>query len=210
MTERKELEQKMRDEGRLPPGQSLTLKFPVLHEATVTIPEIDLNTWRLRLWGALENEVILTFSEIDRLPKHDLTLDVHCVDKWTQCETHWRGVRLRTLIDEGIIKPLPEAKFVLQHAVRYQTNVPLEAMLSENFLLATHYEGTPLPAERGAPLRVVTGSIPGRRDLTDVYLWKGAKWLTGLEFLTEDRKGVWESGRYHNVGDVWKEQRFNS
>jgi DMSO/TMAO reductase YedYZ molybdopterin-dependent catalytic subunit len=142
------------------------------------------------------------------LPRTHVQLDVHCVTGWSRTNTDWEGISLKTLVEEGWIRPKPVARFILQHAAfGYTSNLPLSVALQENFLLATHYNGQPLTPEHGYPLRGVIGSIPGRRDLKDVYFWKGAKWLRGLEFMLEDQFGYWEANGYHNEGDVWKEQR---
>ena len=123
-------------------------------------------------------------------------------------DTEWEGVLISSIIELGLLKIKPEAKFVLQHAeFGYTTNLPLSVMLQDNFLLATHYNGEPLPLDHGYPLRGVIGAIPGRDDLDTPYLWKGAKWIRGLEFLPEDQEGFWEQAGYHNEGDIWKEQR---
>jgi len=107
-----------------------------------------------------------------------------------------------------LLKIIPDARYVIQHAeYGYTTNLPLEVALSDNFLLATHYEGQPLTPEHGYPLRGIVGAIPGRKDLKDLYFWKGAKWLRGLEFVKKDRPGFWERAGYHNEGDIWLEQR---
>ncbi len=136
-------------------------------------------------------------------------MDIHCVTQWSKFDTVWEGVSLRTLIELGLVKPLPTAKYVLQHAEHgFTANLPLEVMLGDNFLLATHYDGQPLTPDHGYPLRGVVGYIPGRNDLKTPYFWKGAKWLRGLEFLSEDRPGFWEQAGYHNEADVWKEERY--
>ncbi len=136
-------------------------------------------------------------------------MDLHCVTRWSKFDTVWEGVSVRTLVEQGLIQPEPTAKFVMQHAeFGYTTNLPLEVVLQENFLLATHFNGEPISPDHGYPLRGVIGAIPGRQDLKDPYLWKGAKWLRGLEFMTEDRPGFWEMAGYHNEGDAWKEERF--
>jgi DMSO/TMAO reductase YedYZ molybdopterin-dependent catalytic subunit len=115
---------------------------------------------------------------------------------------------VKTLIDEGIIHLKPKAKFVLQYADGgYTSNLPLDIVLQENFLLATHFDGVPLSPEHGYPVRGIVGHIPSRKDLKTAYFWKGAKWLIGLEFLTEDQMGFWEKSGYHNDGDPWQEQR---
>jgi DMSO/TMAO reductase YedYZ molybdopterin-dependent catalytic subunit len=204
-TNRKELEDIMLKEGRLPPGQSLTLKFPVLHYGSV--PSFNPETWRFRIWGEVEKEISLTWEEFLQLPQTEVKLDIHCVTRWSKFDTHWRGIAISTLIDEGHLKLKPTTAYVLQHAAGgYTTNLPLEITLQENFLLATHFEGGPLPPDHGGPLRGIVGNIPGSGIKTP-YFWKGAKWLIGLEFLTEDQLGFWEKAGYHNEGDVWKEQR---
>lgn len=206
---RKEEEKRMGAEGRLPPGQALTNKFPVLHYGT--IPTVDLTTWTLRIWGAVEQPFDLSWEEFNRLPRTTLHMDIHCVTQWSKFDTTWEGVTLRTLIDEGLLRLKPEAKHVLQHADHgYTTNLPLEVMLQDNFLLATHFNGEPITPEHGYPLRGVVGAIPGRADLKTPYFWKGAKWLRGLEFLTQDQLGFWEKAGYHNDADIWKEQRYAS
>lgn len=203
---RKREEDEFRQEGRLPPGQSLTQKFPVLHYGR--IPKVDLSTWDLRVWGAVEEEIRWTWDEFNQLPKTEIVMDLHCVTKWSKFNTRWQGVSMKTLVDEGFIKPRPGAKFVVQHAeFGYTTNLPLDVILQDNFLLATHYDGHPIPLDHGYPLRGVVGHITGRDDLMDPYLWKGAKWLRGLEFSAQDQPGFWEQAGYHNRGDVWKEER---
>ncbi len=204
---RKQDEQKFRAERRLPPGQALTNRFPVLHYGPV--PRVDLSTWDFRIWGEVEQPLRFTWEEFSRLPRTRLTLDIHCVTRWSKLDTVWEGVSLRTLIDLGLLKLKPTARFVIQHAeYGFTANLPLEVVLAENFLLATHYNGEPLTPEHGFPLRGVVGAIPGRDDLKVPYFWKGAKWLRGLEFSAEDRPGFWEQAGYHNEADVWKEQRY--
>lgn len=205
--ERIELEERMQREGRLPPGQSATLKFPVLHAGSV--PTCDLATWTLRLFGEVEEERIWTWEEFQRLPRVKVRMDLHCVTRWSKFDTEWEGVSLRTLVEEGFVRLKPSARYVLQHCeYGFMTNIPLEIALSENFLLATHYNGEPLEPEHGFPLRGVVGAIPSRPDLKTPYLWKGGKWLRALEFASRDRLGYWEQIGYHNEADVWKEQRL--
>ncbi len=204
--ERRELERKMKAAGRLPPGQSLTTRFPVLHYGP--IPRMHPSNWDFRVWGEVEEEVVWTWEEFCQLPRTQVTLDVHCVTRWSQFDTVWEGVSVRTLVKEGFIKLKPTARYVIQHAEGgYTTNLPLEVVLQENFLLATHLNGQPLTPEHGYPLRAVIGAIPGRFDLKTPYFWKGAKWLRALEFSAIDKPGFWERAGYHNEADVWKEQR---
>jgi len=193
-------------EGRLPPGQSLTNKFPVLHYGA--IPPFDPATWDFRVWGEVEEELTWTWNEFQELPRTKLIMDIHCVTRWSKFDTEWEGVSLRVLVEQGIVKPKHTASYVLQHAeYGYTTNLPLETVLAENFLLAIHYQGTNLTLEHGYPVRGIIGAIKNREDLKVPYFWKGAKWLRGLEFMSEDQLGFWERSGYHNEGDVWKEQR---
>lgn len=204
---RREEEQKFEKQGRLPPGQSLTQKFPVLHYGPT--PSFNPATWDFRVWGEVEEEVRWMWDEFNQLPRTKLVMDIHCVTRWSKFDTEWEGVSLRTLVEQGLIKPKPTARFVMQHAeYGFTTNLPLEVMLSDNFLMATHYNGEPLTPDHGYPLRGVVGYIPSRDDLVVPYFWKGAKWLRGLEFMREDRRGFWEQAGYHNRADVWKEERF--
>lgn len=204
---RKEEEEKVRQEGRLPPGQSLTQKFPVLHYGPV--PKFDPSTWDFRVWGEVEDEVRWNWDEFNQLPRTKLSMDIHCVTRWSKFDTDWEGVSVKTLVERGLIKLKPTARYVLQHAeYGYTVNLPLEIVLAENFLLATHFNGEPLNPDHGYPLRGVVGYIPDRDDLPTPYLWKGAKWLRGLQFMVKDRPGFWEQAGYHNEADVWKEQRF--
>jgi DMSO/TMAO reductase YedYZ molybdopterin-dependent catalytic subunit len=204
---RKEDEERLEKEGRLPPGQSLTNKFPVLHYGPV--PRFDPSTWNLRLFGEVEQETLLTWDEFQNLPRTRLKMDIHCVTRWSKFDTEWEGVHPRTLVEQGLLKLKPEARYVLQHAeYGFTVNVPLEVFLSDAFLLATHYDGEAITPDHGYPLRGIVGALPGRDDLVTPYFWKGAKWLRGLEFLPHDRPGFWEQAGYHNEADVWKEQRF--
>jgi len=196
----------MPNQNRLPPGQYPTSGFPTLHYGL--IPDFNPSNWDFRIWGAVEEPLTWTWDQILDLPRVKIRLDLHCVTTWSKFDTQWEGVSPKTLVEQGLITPKPEASYVMQHAEHgYTTNLPLAVALQENFIIATHYDGQPLTPEHGCPLRGVIGSIPGRKDLKDCYLWKGAKWLRGLEFMTRDRLGFWEANGYHNEGDVWKEQR---
>jgi DMSO/TMAO reductase YedYZ molybdopterin-dependent catalytic subunit len=204
---RREEEEQVRKEGRLPPGQSLTQKFPVLHYGPV--PGFDASTWNLRVWGEVEEEVKWDWEQFNKLPRASITMDIHCVTRWSKFDTLWEGVSLKTLVDEGHIKLKPSAEHLLQHAeYGFTVNVPLEVAMADNFLLATHFNGEPITPDHGYPLRAVVGHIPGRDELEDPYFWKGAKWLRGLEFIEHDRLGFWEQAGYHNRANIWKEQRF--
>ena len=204
---RKEDEDRLRDEGRLPPGQSLTQKFPVLHYGPV--PSFNPATWDFRIWGEAQEEKQWTWDEFNQLPRTRIVMDIHCVTRWSKFDTEWEGVSVRTLVEQGVIALNPTTKHVLQHAeYGFTTNLPLEIVLQDNFLLATHFNGEPITPDHGYPLRGVIGHIGDQPDLKTPYFWKGAKWLRGLQFLTEDQLGFWEQAGYHNEADVWLEQRF--
>jgi DMSO/TMAO reductase YedYZ molybdopterin-dependent catalytic subunit len=204
---RREDEKQFESEGRLPPGQSLTQKFPVLHYGPV--PRFNPATWDFRIWGEVEEEKRWTWDQFQELPRSKVDMDIHCVTRWSKFDTIWEGVSVRNLVDQGLIKLKPSARYVMQHAeYGFTVNLSLEVVLQENFLLATHFNGEPISPDHGYPLRGVVGAIPQREDLTTPYLWKGAKWLRGLEFMSQDRLGFWEQAGYHNEADIWKEQRF--
>jgi DMSO/TMAO reductase YedYZ molybdopterin-dependent catalytic subunit len=205
---RKEQEKQFKDANRLPPGQSLTQKFPVLHYGPT--PQTDLSTWTLKVFGLVDEAVTWDWDAFNKLPRKTLTMDIHCVTRWSKFDTDWEGVSLKTLVDEGFIKLRPEAKYVIQHCEHgYTTNTPIETVMADNFLLATHFDGKPLDIEHGWPLRGVTGSFSDRSEDKTIYLWKGGKWLRGLEFRADDQLGFWERNGYSNEADVWKEQRFS-
>ena len=183
---------------RLPPGQVLTERFPILHEGTV--PEYELATWSLRLFGKVGRGVELSFADLQGLPQRQLQCDIHCVTRWSKFDTQWSGVHLQDLLSEFGIQPA--ARFVMAHADHdYQTNLSLDDLLHPDSLLATHYAGQPLTAQHGWPLRLV---VAGR------YFWKSAKWLRGLEFVDEEQPGFWERNGFHLHADPFAEQRFSA
>ena len=203
---RREDEDRVRKEGRLPPGQSLTQKFPVLHYGPV--PSFRPAAWNFRVWGEVEQQLTLTWDQFNQLPRTKLHMDIHCVTRWSKFDTNWEGVSLQTLIDEGLLQLKPAAGFLMQHCeFGFTVNLPLEVALAENFLMATHFDGQPLTPDHGYPLRGVVGSVLSKDQLMVPYFWKGGKWLRGLEFMAQDRLGFWEQAGYHNEADVWKEQR---
>jgi DMSO/TMAO reductase YedYZ molybdopterin-dependent catalytic subunit len=195
--ERKQLEKRVIEEGRLPPGQSVTLKFPVLQYGPV--PRTDLNTWTLRAFGLVNEEKTWTWEEFTSLPTTTITTDIHCVTRWSKFDTVWEGVSFRHLVE--LIGVKPEAKFVIAHCeYGYTTNVPLEAMLDDDVMLAYKFDGKPLEPDHGWPLRSL---VPKK------YFWKSAKWLRALEFAEKDRLGFWEQAGYNNEADPFKEQRYS-
>jgi DMSO/TMAO reductase YedYZ molybdopterin-dependent catalytic subunit len=194
-------EQKLIDKGldpaRLPPGQYLTEKWPVLHAGTV--PQTDLATWDFKIAGEVEEPVTLTYDELQALPQSEITVDIHCVTRWSRFDTSFRGVHWRELA--ALVRPKPSARFVLAQAEQgFTANLPLEALEDDKSLIAWEADGAPLEAEHGWPLRLV---VPSR------YFWKSAKWLRGLELLSADQPGFWERYGYHNEADYRKEQRYS-
>jgi DMSO/TMAO reductase YedYZ molybdopterin-dependent catalytic subunit len=183
---------------RIPPGQSQTVKWPVL-DASGT-PPIDMNKWRLDVFGLVEKEVSLTWDEFMALPRVEVFSDFHCVTRWSRLDNTWTGVAVSTLMElAGGVKA--EAKFVsaLGYDYGWTTNLPIADFLMEDALVATHHDGVALTPEHGGPARLVVPQL---------YAWKSAKWLGGLELLAEDKPGFWERNGYHNHGDPWKEERF--
>lgn len=206
---RKKLEEEMKKAGRLPPGQSATIKFPVLHIGPIPLYDEDLAGWKLRFFGEVEEEVSFTWQEFMELPRRTMTYDLHCVTRWSMFDAVWEGVHLQDLVDEGIIKIKDSAKFVVQHCEHgYTTNTSLEAALADNFMMAFNYDNKPLEPEHGYPLRGLMAALPGEKADEDRYLWKGGKWLRGLEFTTQDQPGFWERSGYNNVANIWREERY--
>ena len=196
-SDRRQLEKLKKSEGLLPPGQSLTLKWPVLHYGSV--PRFDPETWDLRVTGLVDSPLRLSWKEFNALPKIQRTSDFHCVTRWSRFDNRWDGVAFRELLAR--VHPKPEAAYVLLHAEQgFTANVPLADLDREEVLLATHHDGEPLTAEHGYPLRLIVPHL---------YAWKSVKWLRGLEFLDHDTPGFWEQNGYHMYGDPWKEQRFS-
>ena len=182
--------------SRIPPGQRLVPRLPVLHYGSV--PRIDLDRWDLRLFGLVEQEVRWSYPQVRALPGQQVTADIHCVTTWSMLDTHWEGVPTREVLRH--VRLRPEARFVLVHAEHgWTTNMTLEVFKAADNLLAWGYEGQDLAPEHGWPLRLV---VPSR------YFWKSAKWVRGLEFRADDVPGFWEGAGYHMDGDPWKEERY--
>lgn len=206
-SDRRSLEKLVRSEGRLPPGQALTLKFPVLHYGPV--PPFDSTSWTFQIFGEVEKAQSFSWKEFNELPRRKIKMDIHCVTRWSKFDTEWEGVLIADLIKENILKLKDGVEHVIEHAeYGFTTNIPIHVALQETFMLATHYNGKPLDPDHGYPLRGVIGFIPGREDLDTPYFWKGAKWLRGLEFSKVDKPGFWEQAGYHNNADVWTEERY--
>jgi DMSO/TMAO reductase YedYZ molybdopterin-dependent catalytic subunit len=194
-------EQKVVDAGydpaRLPPGQYLTEKWPVLHAGDV--PDTDLATWDFRVFGEVETPLRLAWEEFAELPTVEVTQDIHCVTRWSRFDTTFRGVAWQVLKER--IGQKPSARYAIAHAEQgFTANVPIRFLEAEGALLATHADGEPLTPEHGWPLRLV---IPGK------YFWKSAKWLRAVELSATDKPGFWERYGYHNDADPFREERYS-
>lgn len=186
------------DPARLPPGQYLTEKWPVLHAGDVPAYPAGLAGWSFKVWGEVEHALELDWQAFDALPKVTVVQDIHCVTRWSRFDASFTGVAWSTIRD--LIVPRPSARFAIAHAeAGFTANVPAAALELEGALLATHADGEPLTPEHGFPLRLI---VPGR------YFWKSAKWLRGLELSAADNPGFWERYGYHNDADPWQEERY--
>jgi DMSO/TMAO reductase YedYZ molybdopterin-dependent catalytic subunit len=186
------------DPARLPPGQYLTEKWPVLHAGSVASYPADLAGWDFRVWGEVETPLTLTWAQLNELPTVEVTQDIHCVTRWSRFDTTFAGVPWSALRE--LAGQRASARFAVAHAeAGFTANVPAEFLEREGAMLATHADGEPLGQEHGWPLRLV---IPGK------YFWKSAKWVRGIELLDHDQPGFWERYGYHNDADPWQEQRY--
>jgi DMSO/TMAO reductase YedYZ molybdopterin-dependent catalytic subunit len=183
-------------EVRVPKGQHLTTRWPVLHAGPT--PKVDLETWNLRIFGAVETPKSWSWEEFRALPSTVVAADMHCVTRWSRLDNSWEGVSVAELMKQVQLKP--QARFVLIHAEHgFTTNLPLEDFLGDDCLFAWSHDGHPLTPDHGWPLRLVVPRL---------YAWKSAKWVRGIEFLEDDQPGFWEQNGYHNHGDPWLEERF--
>ncbi|OQA46398.1 MAG: Sulfoxide reductase catalytic subunit YedY precursor [Chloroflexi bacterium ADurb.Bin325] len=184
------------DDARVPPGQFVTEKFPVLHYGSTPI-YANLDKWDFRVFGLVEEPLRLTWQQLMQLPRATQTVDIHCVTRWSKLDTTWTGIPWRELMK--IIKVKPEATHVMAHCEHgFTANLSLEVLDDDDTMLAFEYDGQPLEPDHGYPLRLL---VPKR------YFWKSAKWLRGVEFMAEDRPGFWERNGYHMEGDPWREER---
>ncbi|NJN18396.1 MAG: sulfite oxidase-like oxidoreductase [Oscillochloris sp.] len=187
------------EESRVPPGQYVTEKFPVLHYGTVPMYEDVAATWDLRAFGTISEPVTLDFVTFRNLPTITVTTDIHCVTRWSKLDTVWEGVQFKEFL-----KHIPaidsSTRYLIAHCEQgFTTNIPLAVLMADDAMLAYKYEGAELTPEHGYPLRLLT---PGK------YFWKSAKWLRGLEFSAHDKLGFWERYGYNNNADPWKEERY--
>jgi DMSO/TMAO reductase YedYZ molybdopterin-dependent catalytic subunit len=183
--------------ARVPAGQTLVTNFPVLHISEP--PKLTATDWKLRVHGLVEKELSLDWQAFRQLPQIKDTSDFHCVTRWSKLDVDWEGVRASEVL--AFAMPLNDAKYVTLHGYDgYTTNLPLEALLDDDVIIAHSVLGQPLSADHGGPVRLV---VPKR------YAWKSAKWLKAIELHAEDRPGFWEVRGYHNEADPWKEERFS-
>ncbi len=185
---------------RVPPGQYVTEKFPVLQYGSVPAYEDLQQTWDFRVWGEIEEPKQFSFDEFRSLPTTEVRTDIHCVTRWSKLDTTWEGVSFRKFLE--LIPPLkPTAQHVMAHCEQgYTANVPLDVLMDDDVMLAYRFEGRELDPEHGYPLRLF---VPKK------YFWKSAKWLRGLEFMSEDKLGFWERYGYNNHADPWLEERYS-
>ncbi|HRJ42051.1 MAG: sulfite oxidase-like oxidoreductase [Caldilineaceae bacterium] len=185
-----------RDE-RTPPGQFLSERFPVLTYGE-TPRYANLDNWDLRVFGLVNEEKRFSWADLMALPQQTQTVDIHCVTRWSKLDTAWTGVAWRDFAK--LIDVDPTATHVMAHCeLGYTTNIGLDVLDDDDTMLAYSYDGKPLDPEHGYPMRLL---VPKK------YLWKSAKWLRGLEFMSGDRPGFWERAGYHMQGDPWLEERF--
>ena len=183
--------------ARIPPGQYLTEKFPVLHYGST--PHTDLGRWDFKVFGEVDSPFTLTWTQFKELPRKQVLTDIHCVTRWSKLDTAWEGVAIQTILEMAGVRS--NATHVIAHCEQgYTTNMPLEVLDDDDVLLADTFAGEPLELDHGWPLRLL---VPKR------YFWKSAKWIRGLEFLDHDQLGFWERYGYNNSADPWKEERFS-
>jgi DMSO/TMAO reductase YedYZ molybdopterin-dependent catalytic subunit len=181
---------------RLPPGQYLTEKWPVLHYGNV--PKVDLAKWDFAIEGLVEQPVRLTRDELLKLPRKTVTSDVHCVTRWSLLDSTWAGVPISEVMK--LVQLKPEATHVMVRAeAGFTANLSLDDFLREENMLVDTRNGEPISPEHGWPLRLFVPHL---------YFWKSAKWVRGLEFMHGDRPGFWEQYGYHMRGDPWSEERY--
>lgn len=185
------------DADRLPPGQSPTVKWPVLSLGET--PRVATESWLLSVDGAVARPYVLDWDGLQALAQTEWHGDIHCVTRWSKFDMDWRGVSVRELIERS--EPAPEATHLLAHCYGgYTTNMPLSDVLEHPAFIAHTVDGRPLPPDHGGPARLLVPHL---------YLWKSAKWIQRLELLTEDHLGFWELNGYHHRGDPWQEERYS-
>jgi DMSO/TMAO reductase YedYZ molybdopterin-dependent catalytic subunit len=185
-------------ENRIPPGQRLTDKWPILHYGSP--PPIEPAQWTLTISGLVERKTTITYQEFLALPRIKVFSDIHCVTGWSRLDNLWEGVSTQSI--KELVNLLAEARFVMVRSYGgFSTNLTVDDFFQPDVLLAIKHNNQPLSAGHGYPMRLVVPRL---------YFWKSAKWVTGVEFTDEDQPGFWESYGYHNHGDPWKEERYSN
>jgi DMSO/TMAO reductase YedYZ molybdopterin-dependent catalytic subunit len=189
-------QQKAKYQDKLPPGQSVTLKWPVLHVGSV--PQFNPASWDFYIRGAVQQPKRFTWAEFSALPTVEQVSDMHCVTQWSKFDSTFEGIPVAEVMKHVVL--LPEASHVMVHASGgYTTNLSLADFLDDDAMFVLKYEGQPLEPDHGYPVRLLVPKL---------YLWKSAKWVNGLEFLAGDRPGFWENYGYHMRGNPWQEERY--
>jgi DMSO/TMAO reductase YedYZ molybdopterin-dependent catalytic subunit len=184
--------------NRVPPGQTLTQGFPVLHYGAVPYYN-DMSKWDIRVFGLVEGEKQISYKEFMALPRTEYKNDIHCVTTWSKLDNVWEGVPVAEVLKGVVIKP--EAKYVMLHAEHgWTTNLPMEDFMKDTSFFGIKHNGELLSPEHGYPVRAVVPHL---------YFWKSAKWIRGIEFMAKDKPGFWERNGYHMYGDPFKEQRYD-
>lgn len=183
--------------NRIPPGQSRTRKWPVLHASTV--PHVTRESWFLEVTGLVQHKLRFNWAEFQALPRVKVFADFHCVTRWSRLGNVWEGVSVREILSRA--QPLPTAKFAIAGGFDdgWTTNMPFADFNVEDALFADLHDGEPLDPDHGGPVRLIVPRL---------YAWKSAKWVCRLELTARDQPGYWERGGYHNHGDPWTEERF--
>lgn len=182
---------------RLPPGQVLTERFPILHEGDV--PVYDMDVWTLRVFGEVDREVLLSYKDIMAMPQTTVTSDIHCVTRWSRFDSSFTGVRFRDFM-QAIGVSVRGAYVMLHGDNDYTANVALSDLDHDDVLLAHSFDGEPLTDKHGWPLRLIVPHL---------YFWKSVKWLRGFEFMNENKPGFWEQNGFHLNADPFREERFS-
>ena len=183
---------------RVPPGQYVTVDFPILSAGPT--PQIEVANWKLalQLGGSLVRA--WNWAEFEALPQTTIKTDIHCVTKWSKLDTVWQGVTLDDLVDSAGLSEPPEPYLMVHCYGGYTTNVPVADLVSGKGMIVTRYDGLPIAPAHGGPARLLVPHL---------YFWKSAKWVRRLRFMPDDEPGFWETRGYHNYGDPWKEQRYD-
>jgi DMSO/TMAO reductase YedYZ molybdopterin-dependent catalytic subunit len=185
---------RQRSDVKLPPGQYLTKDFPVLSAGPT--PRVNLDTWEFSIRTETGQKHAWNWTQLRALPSESVTVDLHCVTKWSKLGTGWRGVAIDTLL-EGVDSSVD---YVMVHAYGgYTTNLPLADLVGGQAWIAYEFDGQPLRPDHGGPARLLVPHL---------YLWKSAKWVQSIELTHDDHPGFWETAGYHNYGDPWREQRY--